>query len=298
MRDIFIKINRFFAFTRKDRCGIYVLLFLIGATIALRTAYPFWKAGSQEFSDEDTAAGKAAVAGEAGSYGGGMRYTGAGNSNIGGHYARGSNSNYGGNYGAANSGSYANGGSDSGYESNYGAADGGDNGKGKGYSGGNRLYANGSPPAPDKPYNSNYTAPAYMQKKQFVAALNSADTTDLKELKGIGSGFARRIAAYREKLGGFVRKEQLKEVWGIDSALYALIAPQVTIDASQIRKININTATIDVMKKHPYLDYYLAKEIVKYREKYGTFATPNDLQKVALIDEGTYRRIKPYLTME
>jgi competence ComEA-like helix-hairpin-helix protein len=137
-----------------------------------------------------------------------------------------------------------------------------------------------------------------MQKRQFIAALKTPDTTDLKELKGIGSGFARRITAYRERLGGFVRKEQLKEVWGIDSILYALVAPQVTIDAENIRKININTATIDILKKHPYLDYYLAKEIVKYREKYGIFATTDDLQKVNLIDKETYRRIKPYLTVE
>jgi competence ComEA-like helix-hairpin-helix protein len=52
------------------------------------------------------------------------------------------------------------------------------------------------------------------------------------------------------------------------------------------------------MKKHPYLDYYLAKEIVRYREKYGTFATIDDLQKVNLMDGDTFRRIKPYLTVE
>ncbi|MDR0763172.1 MAG: helix-hairpin-helix domain-containing protein, partial [Bacteroidales bacterium] len=68
--------------------------------------------------------------------------------------------------------------------------------------------------------------------------------------------------------------------------------------ATNIRKININTTPLDVMKKHPYLDYYLAKEIVRYREKYGTFATIDDLQKVNLMDGDTFRRIKPYLTVE
>ena len=245
MKTIFFRINRFFALTRKDRNGIYVLLFLIVITVALRSVYPFWKTGIREFSDTDVSAAIAvATAGKATFSG---NYIGSGTQ-------------------------YAN-------------------------KGGQRAD-DSTIAAQDKPRMSNYTPPAYMQKKQFIASLNEADTTDLKELKGIGSGFARRIVAYREKLGGFVRKEQLREVWGIDSALYTLMAPQITINAENIRKININTATIDILKRHPYLDYYLAKEIVKYRDRYGAFAVTDDLLKVNLMDEGTFHRIKPYLTVE
>jgi DNA uptake protein ComE-like DNA-binding protein len=251
MNNILIKINRFFAFTRKDRCGIYVLLFLIAATIALRTLYPFWETGTREFSGADTVAA-AAVANK-----------------------------------AAFSGGY-NGGGNSGYNSVY-------NGSETAQQFARKEQSDSSAAGNSRPA---YTPPAYMQKKQFYAALNSADTNDLKELRGIGSGFARRIVAYREKLGGFVRKEQLREIWGIDSMLYALVSPQVTIDATNIRKININAVPLDILKKHPYLDYYLAKEIVKYREKYGAFAATGDLRRVNLIDEETYNRIKPYLTVE
>ncbi|MDR2556733.1 MAG: ComEA family DNA-binding protein [Bacteroidales bacterium] len=271
-----MKTDHFFAFTRKDRCGIYVLLFFIGATIVLRTVYPFWKTDKREFSAADTAeaiaAGKAAFSGGAGWTSGRGGYKD--NVVYGEQYAGGSSQQTNGNY------------TDKSHNDSSAAQ------------AQSASAAQRKPYGNIQPYSSNYTPPAYMQKKQFVATLNSADTNDLKELRGIGSGFARRIVAYREKLGGFVRKEQLKEVWGIDSALYSKIAQQVTIDASKIRKININTATIDILKKHPYLDYYLAKEIVKYREKHGTFTTIDDLQKVNLIDSGTYNRIKPYLTVE
>jgi competence ComEA-like helix-hairpin-helix protein len=246
MRTIFSKINRHFAFTRKDRNGIYVLLFLIVATIVIRTAYPFWK--SLDISEGDSLAAAAISTG-----GSGLRYGGSG-------YGRG----------------YS-----------YG------NGDGSGQSGrSERSYRD------TVGGRSTYTPPSYMQKKAYVVALNSADTFDLKELRGIGSAYSRRIVAYREKLGGFVRKEQLREVWGIDTALYARIAPQITVDASQIRKINLNSASIDVLKRHPYLDYYLAKEIVKHREKYGNFSAVEDLLKVNLIDQATFKRIKPYLMAE
>ncbi len=253
MKTIFSKINRHFAFTRKDRNGIYILLFLITATIAFRAVYPFWKISQTVISAQDISAA-AFISGDVGE----TRYSGR---NI---------------YSKSNS-----------HKSYDTSGDNDSNNDNNNYN--NTRYSSNS--------RSTYTLPSYMQKKVYVVALNSADTLDLKELRGIGSAYARRIIAYREKLGGFVRKEQLREVWGIDTALYARIVPQITIDASQIRKININTTNIDQLKRHPYLDYYLAKEIVKHREKYGNFSTTEDLLKVNLIDDNTFNLIKPYLTI-
>src|SRR3569833_3197280 len=54
-----------------------------------------------------------------------------------------------------------------------------------------------------------------------VIELNSADSAKLTELKGIGPSFARRIINYRNRLGGFINKEQLKEVYGMDDDRYA-----------------------------------------------------------------------------
>ncbi len=264
MRTIFSKINRHFAFTRKDRNGIYVLLFLIIATIAFRAAYPFWK--KPPIVAEDSLAAVAVLEG-----GGGARHGGSGS---GGRSDGSGRFGHGGDKNDTASGS-------------YGSGDYSNSGKGSGLA--DESYAGG---------RSTYTPPSYMQKKAYIVAINSADTLDLKELRGIGSAYARRIVAYREKLGGFVRKEQLREVWGIDTALYARIAQQITVNASEVRKINLNSASIDQLKRHPYLDYYLAKEIVKHREKYGNFSAVEDLLKVNLIDEATFKRVKPYLMVD
>ena len=128
--------------------------------------------------------------------------------------------------------------------------------------------------------------------------LNTADTTDLKELRGIGSGYAKRIVKYRQQLGGFYKPEQLLEVHGFTQELYEKVSPNIIIDGDEMRKINLNTATIDQLKRHPYLDYYQAKAIVNYREKYGKFATVNDLLKANLIYQETFDKIKPYLVVQ
>ncbi len=134
-------------------------------------------------------------------------------------------------------------------------------------------------------------------KPLFIVEINTADTNDLQEVKGIGYSFARRIANYRDKLGGFIKKEQLLEVFGMDSTRYAQIQASFTINTSTIQKININKATIQDLKKHPYFDYYLAKSIVMYRTKNGDYKSVSDIKKANLIYDDFYNRVSPYLTV-
>lgn len=125
--------------------------------------------------------------------------------------------------------------------------------------------------------------------------LNSADTLDWQQLYGIGPAFARRIVRYRSLLGGFVSKEQLLEVYGMDSARYLAIAPYIDIDSAGTEQLDINSATIDQLKRHPYLDYYQAKAIVRLREKEGAYQSVSDLRRLPVIDPETYHKILPYI---
>lgn len=134
------------------------------------------------------------------------------------------------------------------------------------------------------------------ESRRTRVSLNNADTLDLQQLYNIGPVFARRIVNYRTALGGFVDKGQLMEVYGMDSARYADIAPYITLDTPAVRLLDINSATIDQLKRHPYLDYYQAKAIVRLREKEGLYRTASDLKKVPLIDQETYNKISPYIT--
>ena len=87
--------------------------------------------------------------------------------------------------------------------------------------------------------------PGWNRKPDFdgVIELNSADTTQLMLLRGIGSTFARRIVSYRALLGGYVRKEQLLEVYDLSRERYDAIAPHLRVDASQAVRLNVNIAT-------------------------------------------------------
>lgn len=125
--------------------------------------------------------------------------------------------------------------------------------------------------------------------------LNSADTAGLQSLYGIGPAFAGRIVKYRQRLGGFVRKEQLLEVYGMDSVRYAGITANITIDTSSVAKIDINSASVAELRQHPYLDYYQARAIVDYRNKGFKFGKMSDLLLVGLIDEETVRKLQGYI---
>ena len=131
-----------------------------------------------------------------------------------------------------------------------------------------------------------------------IIELNSADSAKLTSVEGIGPGFAKRIIYYRERLGGFVSKEQLKEVFGLDELKYDEIKGQVRVDASRIRKININTISFDKLRLMPYLDYKQVNAIVEYRKQHGNYASIANIGNIAIIDDGILRKIEPYLVFK
>ncbi len=137
---------------------------------------------------------------------------------------------------------------------------------------------------------------AIPKKKPLVFELNSADSLDLVQLYNIGPTIARRILKYRSLLGGYYCKEQLHEVYGIDSTRYADIAPHLTVNSALVTRLDLNTATIDQLKRHPYLDYYQAKAIVRMREEKGAFNQVSDILNIPIIDTETFKHIEPYLT--
>lgn len=131
-----------------------------------------------------------------------------------------------------------------------------------------------------------------------IVALNTADSTALDALKGIGPAFARRILNYRNRLGGFYKKEQLLEVYGLDSSKYEEIKTQVEVDPAQIKKINVNAAGTEDFKNHPYLRYKQINALIQYRKQHGNYSNIADLTKVAILNAETIDRLAPYLIFE
>ena len=117
-----------------------------------------------------------------------------------------------------------------------------------------------------QPKANSLSSKALVQKS---VNLNSADTTELKSLPGIGSFFAKNIVDYKNKLGGFIEKEQLLEVYAFDTTRLSNIENFIIIDSIELRKININTDDFKTILRHPYIEYEDVKKIVNYRESKG-----------------------------
>lgn len=127
--------------------------------------------------------------------------------------------------------------------------------------------------------------------------LNTADTTALKSVNGIGTTLAARIIKYRNRIGGFVSTAQLNEVYGLDSAvIQKLLVVGYLKDDFQLTKININTATQTELETHPYIGKSKAKAIVAYRFQHGNFKHVDDLRSLHTISN--VDKIIPYVKVE
>lgn len=125
---------------------------------------------------------------------------------------------------------------------------------------------------PNKPdFKKNEYKENIVKKKEIAAInLNKADTSGLLQIPEIGPFFAKNIINYRERLGGFIDKEQLLEVYGFDSSRLAIITPHINIyDNLELRKINVNNDDFKTILRHPYIEYEDVKKIVNYRESKG-----------------------------
>jgi DNA uptake protein ComE-like DNA-binding protein len=150
-----------------------------------------------------------------------------------------------------------------------------------------------------KQYNSSYS-----QNKQTATKIiqpvdiNSATPEQLKTLPGMDYSTPYKIIKYRDKLGGFLAIEQVKETFGLADSTYQSILPYLKIQSTNIRKININTVSDFDLSTHPYVSRDVAKAIVIYRNQHGAYKQIDDIKKIVFINEEMFKKISPYLTVE
>ena len=149
----------------------------------------------------------------------------------------------------------------------------------------------------DKPTIEAQPAKTYTPRYSIVD-VNLADTTALIALPGIGSKLALRIINFRDKLGGFYSTNQVGETFGLPDSTFQKIKQYLKLENTSIRKININTATVDELKMHPYLKWSLANPIIAYRNEHGLFTKVEDIKKVMAVTDEIYNKIEPYLTTQ
>ena len=133
-------------------------------------------------------------------------------------------------------------------------------------------------------------------KNGIAIELNTADTAAMLQITGIGPSTARGIARYRNLLGGYHSIEQLKEVYGMRPENFERIRSNFTIDDSQIKKINVNTASVDRLKKHPYIKtFQKAVAIYEYRRKKVKLSGIEDLKVLDELTGEDLSKLAPYL---
>lgn len=131
-----------------------------------------------------------------------------------------------------------------------------------------------------------------------VVDLNTADTTVLKKVPGIGSVFALRIVKYRRLLGGFASVEQLREVYGIDEERYAALAGWFAAHPSQVVPLPVNRWPADSLRRHPYISFRQARAIERLRVQKGRLSGWHNLVLLEEFTEGDRKRLLPYLSFD
>ena len=133
-----------------------------------------------------------------------------------------------------------------------------------------------------------------------IIDINSADTTILKSIKGIGSYYAKRIINFRDALGGFYSKEQYNEIYGLkdrDESLNSLKA-FTEIEENSWQRFNLNDLKQDELKEHPYIKDELARILENYSKQNGPFMSVEELRKCLLVTDDLYIKIAAYFSLD
>ncbi|MBQ8458341.1 MAG: helix-hairpin-helix domain-containing protein [Prevotella sp.] len=158
------------------------------------------------------------------------------------------------------------------------------------------LFKNSAPSLPgrgkkDSPSHASPFPPHYKIREGEHVVLNTADTAMLQKVPGIGPYYAKEIARYGRRLGGYVNVDQLDEIdqFPQSAKKYFVIAQAAP------RKLNVNKLTLEQLRRHPYINYYQAKAITDYRRLYGPIKSLKDLRLSTDFTDADIRRLEPYV---
>lgn len=134
----------------------------------------------------------------------------------------------------------------------------------------------------------------YPQKINETAhvVLNTADTTELMMVPGIGPYFARKIVQYGQRLGGYVNVDQLDEIENFPAESKRFLV----VEGATPQKLNVNKLTLNELKRHPYINFYQAKDITDYRRLHGPIKSLQDLRLLKDFPQAAIERLLPYVT--
>lgn len=147
----------------------------------------------------------------------------------------------------------------------------------------------------NREFNNSGYQPAKRKMTPVNVDINESDTSAWMALPGIGPKLSQRIVQFRNRLGGFYSISQVAETYGLADSVFQKIKPMLTLKAIEVKQININVATKEELKEHPYIRYNLANLIVQYRSQHGPFSSVKDLLNIMAIDQAVLDKLSAYL---
>lgn len=121
--------------------------------------------------------------------------------------------------------------------------------------------------------------------------LNRADTLELMRVPHIAEYFSWQIINYRNLLGGYVSLDQLDEIEDFPQEAKQFL----TLDTTGVQHINVNRLSPKQLARHPYLNWYQARVIERYRRKFGKIDSLEQLKHEDAFTPEDLRRLKPYV---
>ena len=135
-----------------------------------------------------------------------------------------------------------------------------------------------------------YQRPSKIKETEHIV-LNTADTTLLMTIPGIGPYYARKIVQYGNRLGGYVSVDQLDEIDNFPTET----KKYMEISNPSPKKLNVNQLSLNELKLHPYINFYQAKAITDYRRLHGNIHSLNELRLLKDFTPEVIKRLTPYV---
>ena len=147
--------------------------------------------------------------------------------------------------------------------------------------------------------NRNQFKTTYKKKSIQKFNLNTATTSQLETIYGIGPSFSKRIINYREKNNGFASYVELGAIYGLSPETITKVKEStIIINPREVVRFNLNNVTRNQLVTIPSIDYELAFNIIEYRSLNVGFKSVEELLKVSDFPSSKFEIIKLSLFVE
>lgn len=134
-----------------------------------------------------------------------------------------------------------------------------------------------------KQRNGSSFKPFPIKEKEVIVVkdINTATAEDLIKIRGIGEAISARILKERDKFGAFASMEQMQYIWGLSPEVIDYLNQYFkVVELSNMKKININEASLKELSAFPFFNYTLAREILIFRSMNSKIDGVADLTKI------------------